>query len=71
MMISSYEIKNCVLLEELISYDTHWLRSLSIHSSDLFVWDWPCAQPNLHEIYFILLPGILNMVYFSASEVNI
>lgn len=30
MMISGYEIKNCVLLEELISYDTHWLRSLSV-----------------------------------------
>lgn len=36
MMISSYETKNHMLFEEPISYDNHWLKSLSIYSSDLF-----------------------------------
>lgn len=53
-----------------MTYDNHWLKSLSMYSSDLLVWDWPCLQPNLPEIYFILLPRILNMVYFPASEIT-
>lgn len=36
MMISSYETKNHMLFEEPISYDNHWLKSLSIYNSDLF-----------------------------------
>lgn len=34
--ISSYEKKNHMLFEKPIPYDNHWLKSLSIHRSDLF-----------------------------------
>ena len=67
---SIYEIKTQMLPEEPIPYDNHWKRSLSKFSSDLFSWDRLFVQHNLPEICFTLLPRILNMVNFPASEIT-